>query len=188
VLKYSNSSRNRNAKNLILPRETFEVKQNSPIARKSSLIVKELPTETLVYDLDTDQAHCLNETAARVWKNCDGQRDVAELRRLLEKETNASVPEEVVWLALDQLEKFKLLDKAPAQSFFSGMNRREVVKRIGISALALPVIISIVAPDAKAQGSLLPPGACCTNGNQCQSGTCNQGGPCNTSPSSKSCG
>ena len=154
------------------------MKQNSPMARKSSLIVKELPTEILVYDLETDKAHCLNETVARVWKNCDGNRDVAELRSLMEKETNLPVPEEMVWLALDQLEKFKLLEGAPAKSFsFSGMNRREVVKRIGISALALPLIISIVAPDAQAQGSKLPPGACCNGNGNCQSGTCLPGTP-----------
>jgi len=80
------------------------VKQISPIARKKSLIIKELPTETLVYDLETDKAHCLNETAARVWKNCDGQQTVAQLRELTEQETNSPVPEEMVWLALDQLE------------------------------------------------------------------------------------
>ncbi len=164
------------------------MKHNSPMARKSSLIVKELPTETLVYDLETDKAHCLNETAARVWKNCDGNRDVTQLRVLMEKETNLPVPEEMVWLALDQLEKFKLLEGAPAKSFsFAGMNRREVVKRIGISALALPIIISIAAPSAQAQGSLLPPGACCNSPGQCQSGNCAQGGPCGSQPNTKSC-
>ena len=165
-----------------------EVKQNSPMARKSSLIVKELPTETLVYDLESDKAHCLNETAARVWKHCDGKRNVTQLRELMEKETGLPVPEEMVLLALDQLEKFKLLEAAEAKSFsFSGMNRREVVKRIGISALALPIIISIAAPDAQAQGSLLPPGACCNNPNQCQSNSCVQGGPCGNQPNTKSC-
>ena len=162
--------------------------QNSPKARKSSLIVKELPTETLVYDLETDKAHCLNETAARVWKHCDGNRDVTQLRQLMEKETNLPVPEEMVWLALDQLEKFRLLESTPAKAFsFSGMNRREVVKRIGISALALPIIISIAAPSAQAQGSLLPPGACCNSPGQCQSGNCAQGGPCGVQPNTKSC-
>lgn len=148
------------------------MKQNSPMARKSSLIVKELPTETLVYDLETDKAHCLNETAARVWKHCDGNRNVNQLRELMEKETGLPVPEEMVLLALDQLEKFKLLE-APAETFsFSGMNRREVVKRIGISALALPIIISIAAPDAQAQSSKVPPGGCCNGNGNCQSGNC----------------
>lgn len=154
------------------------MKQNSPMARKSALIVKELPTETLVYDLETDKAHCLNETAARVWRNCDGNRDVTQLRELMEKETGLPVPEEVVLLALDQLEKFKLLENTPAKAFsFSGVNRREVVKRIGISALALPIIISIAAPDAQAQGSKLPPGSCCNGNGNCQSNNCLPGTP-----------
>ncbi|MDQ5844969.1 MAG: PqqD family protein, partial [Acidobacteriota bacterium] len=54
-----------------------------PLARQSSLIVKELEDETLVYDQETDQAHCLNETAALVWKNCDGRNSVNEIARLL---------------------------------------------------------------------------------------------------------
>ena len=180
VIKYPKSSQiSGMVKIKILPRETLEVKHNLPIARKSSLIVKELPTETLVYDLETDKAHCLNETVARVWKNCDGNRDVAELRALMEKETKLPVPEDMVWLALDQLEKFKLLEGAPAKSFsFSGMNRREVVKRIGISALALPLIISIVAPTAKAQASVCRQEPAVTIPNHCQSNNCAQGGPC----------
>jgi len=39
-----------------------------PLARKDQLIVKEVDDEVLVYDLKTDQAHCLNKTAALVWK------------------------------------------------------------------------------------------------------------------------
>ena len=46
----------------------------SPVARTESLIVKEVDGETLVYDLTTDKAHCLNDTATRVWKNCDGRK------------------------------------------------------------------------------------------------------------------
>ena len=44
-----------------------------PRARTSELIVKELPDETLVYDLANDKAHCLNHTAALVWKTAMAQ-------------------------------------------------------------------------------------------------------------------
>ena len=161
-----------------------------PSARKDQLIVKEVDGEVLVYDLESNQAHCLNETAARVWKNCDGKRTVAQLCELLEQETNSPVPEEMVRLALDQLEKFKLLEDAPVKSFaISGMNRRELVKRIGITALAVPVIISIAAPNAQAQASKLPTGACCGSPPDCISNSCNQSPTCvgPVQPSTKSC-
>src|SRR6185312_15029615 len=95
----------------------------SPRARKNSLIIKDLPDETLIYDLENDKAHCLNQTAARIWKNCDGNNAVAELTALLAEETNAAVPTEIVWLALDQLQKFNLLEDGPKLPIqFSGMN------------------------------------------------------------------
>ena len=130
------------------------MKEPLPLARETRLIIKELDDEVLIYDLDTDKAHCLNQTAALVWKHCDGKRTPTQLRELMEKETGSSVPNEVVWLALDQLEKFHLLDRSRAEQIhLAGRSRREVVRRIGIAAAALPVIISITAPTANAQAS-----------------------------------
>ena len=159
-----------------------------PKARKEQLIVKELPDELLIYDLQRDKAHCLNETAALVWKNCDGRKTVDQLRELMEENAGSPVPEEMVWLALDQLEEFRLLDEAalkPAQ--FAGMNRRDMVRRVGLAAIALPVILSIVAPTAQAQASGLPPGACCGNPGVCASGSCLQNPVCTGTPSTKAC-
>ncbi len=70
-----------------------------PKARKEKLIVKELADETLVYDLENDRAHCLNQTAASVWKHCDGKATVSELAALLEAETNAAVPDAIRTIA-----------------------------------------------------------------------------------------
>jgi len=147
----------------------------SPVARTESLIVKEVDGETLVYDLKTDKAHCLNETAGRVWKNCDGRKSVSEISEILSAESNTSVKEEVVWLALDQLEKFKLLEEAPARpGFLAGLTRRQMVARLGIAAIAIPSIVSIVSPTAFAGASCIPQGSvfCCVNPNDCCSGSC----------------
>src|SRR4029079_7770248 len=84
-----------------------------PKARHEKLIVKELPDETLVYDLVNDKAHCLHDTPGKIWKHCDGLNSVAEIRAILAHEAGAPVDEGVVWLALDQLEKFELLDRGP---------------------------------------------------------------------------
>jgi hypothetical protein len=164
------------------------VNQILPVARKTSLIIKELPNETLVYDLEIDKAHCLNETAARVWKSCDGRQTVTQLREAMEKETNSPVPEEMTWLALEQLEKFKLLETPVNQPpHLSGMSRRQMIRLVGTAAIAVPVITSIVAPRPAQAQSLLPPGACCGNPNQCASNSCTQNPICASSPSTKAC-
>ena len=145
----------------------------SPVARTASLIVKEVDGETLVYDQENDKAHCLNDTAARVWKNCDGRKSVSQISETLSAESNTSVADEVVWLALDQLEKFKLLEEAPNRPIFlAGLTRRQMVARLGIAAVALPAIVSIVAPHASAQTSLLVLGECCNNPNECVTSCC----------------
>jgi hypothetical protein len=165
--------------------------QPLPLARTESLIIKELADETLVYDSNNDKAHCLNPTAALVWKNCDGKQTVDQLRELMEHEAGAAVPEEMIWLALDQLASFNLLAEAPAKPVaLAGLNRRTLVKRIGFAAIALPVILSIAAPPAHAQGSKFGTGVCCTQNSQCASGSCTQAPTCTggiPGPSTKAC-
>jgi hypothetical protein len=135
-----------------------------PKARTEKLIIKELADETLVYDLERDQAHCLNSTSAFVWKNCDGEITVREIAQLLGRQEHTDVDESVIWLALDQLETFHLLESTVVKpSNLSGLSRRQLVKKVGFAALALPVIVSIAAPTAHAQVSCPPPG-CATPG------------------------
>ena len=51
--------------------------QYLPAARTSGLVVRELAEETLVYDEERHRAHCLNRTAALVWRHCDGKTPVS---------------------------------------------------------------------------------------------------------------
>src|SRR5260221_6727268 len=81
----------------------------APKARKNKLIVKELSNEVLIYDENNHQAHCLNETAALVWKFCDGRTSIPKMTRRLEKELSVAVAEQTVWLALKRLEASRLL-------------------------------------------------------------------------------
>ena len=48
-----------------------------PKAKTERLIVTKIEDETLVYD--HGRASCLNEFAARVWRECDGKTSVAEI-------------------------------------------------------------------------------------------------------------
>src|SRR5712664_2884482 len=81
-----------------------------PCARKDGLVIKELVDETLVYDLERDEAHCLNQTAALVWKCCDGKTTVGKMIGLLQEKLEISVNADVVWLAIKQLQRFHLVE------------------------------------------------------------------------------
>ena len=125
-------------------------RQLIPTARRADLVVQEVEGETLVYDLKSHKAHCLNRTSALVWKMCDGRHTAVEVARKLETEMGTPVSTEMIWLAIDQLEKRKLLEgrveRAPGATQIS---RRELARRLGIAtALTLPFIASINAPAA----------------------------------------
>ena len=80
-------------------------------ARRDDLVVQEMPDEVLVYDLKSHKAHCLNQTAAFVWNQCDGEKTPSEISVLMEKEWGKPVAEDVVWLALKQLSRADLLEE-----------------------------------------------------------------------------
>ena len=147
-----------------------------PTSRVTQIVVQKMADETLVYDLDRHKAHCLNKAASVVWSHCDGTTTVSKMAEILHRDLNIPADEEVVWLAISQLGKAKLLD-GPAQKPSTGANpaRREVMKRLGLiggAALLLPVITSIVAPTAVAAATCLAKDAPCTTAIECCSGVC----------------
>src|SRR6266480_2691170 len=103
------------------------MRNSLPLARKESLIVRELPDETLVYDQELDKAHCLNRSAALVWKHCDGRKTIREIGQALERELNTTIDDRVIWLALDQLGKSDLL-QVHRQEYLGNVSRRQLVR------------------------------------------------------------
>ena len=138
-----------------------------PTARKSGLVVQEVPDEVLVFDLESNKAHCLNKTAAIVWKSCDGNTSVPEIAKFIENQTGKSASDDLVWLAIDQLGENNLLEASVAAPM-NGQSRREVIKKIGLaSMIAIPVVASLVAP----QNALANVSCVCTSSFDCgQSG------------------
>ena len=126
------------------------VEQPVPLARTRNLVVREVSDELLIYDLDNDKAHCLNKSAALVWKNCDGTVTIHDLAQLLALELQSPIDEDFIWLALDQLQEFHLLEQEVARpAGMPALSRRQVMKGLGLAAvIALPLVISIVAPTA----------------------------------------
>lgn len=155
-----------------------------PHAREDRLLVEKLSDETLVYDLQSHKAHCLNQTAALVWRHCDGQTSVTELARIAEDGLGISVNEEMVWLALDRLERANLLREGMKRGNLPRYSRRQLVRKLGRIAVAIPVVMSIVSPTAAQAASLITEaqcaadpatnvGKCCTTRKPCKNnGSC----------------
>ncbi|MGI9056304.1 MAG: PqqD family protein [Pyrinomonadaceae bacterium] len=162
-----------------------------PIARKDDLVIQEVGGEILVYDLRTNKAICLNQTSALVWQNCDGKKDAMEIAKNIEKELGSNVSEDFVWFAVNQLEKEDLLleGQGKLEEKYSGLSRREVIKKIGLTSMvALPIIASLTAPTAafaqscvqNAPGCFPNGNAGCTSNTQCCSCNCGRTGSCTT--------
>jgi len=135
-----------------------------PLARSEGLVVEELGHELLVYDMDTDHAHCLGPVAARIWRKCDG-RTTAEA---IGDEAGLSAGD--VTQALDELARCGLLI-APLGD--RGLSRRDFglrLTKVGAAAASVPLIVSIMAPTA-AQAQTP-----CFSGELQGCGPCNQGG------------
>src|SRR5271169_458678 len=142
----------------------------NPKAKTERLIVKVIDDETLVYD--HGRASCLNEFAARVWRECDGEKSVADIADELGEDERA------VWLALHRLNKSKLLveEIALPLDMRTGKTRRQIAGQLGLGA-AVAAVSSIVMTTAAhascgARDALcFPPGGqgnCCA-GLQCKS-------------------
>ncbi|HRH41745.1 MAG TPA: PqqD family protein [Pyrinomonadaceae bacterium] len=152
--------------------------KNNPKSRNANLIVQELEKEILIYDLNNNQAFCLNETSAYVWTMCNGENSVTDISETMSKTLKTRVPEEFIWLALDNLKSLNLLDESEKVEIeFNNLSRREVIKKVGLtSIIALPLIASVVAPSASMaqSGSAgpLPLFSACTTALECASRAC----------------
>ena len=127
-----------------------------PLARQEQLVVQEVADETIIYDEQRDHVHRLNRTAALVWRYCDGSHTVAALAQAVSRELSAApgvsapVTEDVIWLALDRLDKEKLLQGTLIRPEGVGqISRRDVLRKaalIGGLSVLIPVVQSVVAP------------------------------------------
>ena len=116
---------------------------HQPLARSEDLIVEELGDEVLVYDSNSDTAHCLSPDAARVWRHCDGGTSIESLT------AQVSLSAERVEDALHELERCELLKARPTLTG-DGHTRRELglkVAKVGAAAAAMPLIVSVAAPS-----------------------------------------
>lgn len=134
-----------------------------PLARKDDLTVTEFDDEVLVFDLRAKKAHALNAAAALLWKGCDGATSVESLANTLRATVGDSFDEDVVWSALSQLQRAKLLDPelAPAAPT---VTRRTILRRAaaaGVAVALLPVVSALQAPTVAEAQSCIASGQLC---------------------------
>jgi hypothetical protein len=105
---------------------------------RENLLVQNLDDEILIYDKSMNKSYCLNKTARTGFNACGSVKTFAEV----------NLPEDIIYLTLDELRKQNLLE-SNYTSPFVGMNRREAAKKVGLASMvALPLILSLIAPSA----------------------------------------
>jgi hypothetical protein len=123
--------------------------QQMPRGIRQDISVQKIGRETLVYDRRSHKAFCLNECSSIVWDLANGERTLDELTHLVSAALNASIDQELVMLAMQQLREQQLMELAPSGCPQEPISRRDVLRKLGAGCAALlPVIASIAAPTA----------------------------------------
>ena len=120
-----------------------------PKAQNSEKLVQELCDETLIYDVKSGKAFCLNESSSAIWNECDGNNSIAEIAEKVSNKLNTKISNDFVMLALKDLKSEGLLEEGLSYSFLGEIDRRNLIKTVGLTAaIALPIITGIVSPLA----------------------------------------
>jgi len=59
-----------------------EKNQKAP-RQKSSIMIRDLDEETMLYDPDTNHVHILNKTALLIWQFCDGRHSIEDIVKII---------------------------------------------------------------------------------------------------------
>ncbi len=127
--------------------------------RRNGLLTRKIDNELLVFDQASSEGHALNETAAAVFRLCDGETAQTSMVAALSLELGRAIDPEIVELAIAELADAGLLIENEATA--PPINRRAVIRRLGLSvaaAAALPLVETMIARPASAQGSFGPTG------------------------------
>jgi hypothetical protein len=140
-----------------------------PKTRSVRLLLEELADELLIYDVEQNKVHCLNGIAMRVWSLCDGERTVSEIARAVGTDLESDEVEALVWSALDQFAEKHLLEdvkvgepieEQPLEAYKpEGMSRRQMLLKVSMAVALLPLVDSIVSPEAALAQSMGTSGA-----------------------------
>jgi hypothetical protein len=157
-----------------------------PAARPDGLLIEQVGKETVVYDVEAKEAHCLKGLASVVFSHADGKTSAEDLAAVAEKELGEPITFANVQDAITQLEACALLDTPLLVR--DGLSRRQLVQKAGYigaaATVASPLITSVLTPaTALATDSSIPSGCSgCGKNSDCASNHCcqnNAGKHCN---------
>jgi hypothetical protein len=158
------------------PLDRFE-RIKRPVAREDGLLVEQVGDETVIYDSESKDAHCLSPLGAIVFENCDGETTIDEMVVRASDKLGEPVDQPQVIEALVELQERDLLAVPPGD----GLSRRHMLRKSAMVAgavAAAPIITSIAAPTAAVAASYIPTGCTgCGKNKDCQSNHCCQGVP-----------
>ena len=115
--------------------------------RMDGVLEHAIEDEVVVYDTATDQSHLLNAPTASVWRALAA--GVLSTDAIIEAVSDRP---ELVELALAELARVGLLDSVPVVAASAGrLTRRQMLRAMGVAAVAAPVIVTLSAPPVAAQ-------------------------------------
>lgn len=109
-----------------------------PKADTKNIVQQSVNGELLLYNLTSDKAYCLNQTSADIYNLCDGTNEIDSIAG------KTKLPKEIIQLAISDLSKQNLLtERLELQT-----SRRSLLRNAALTAVALPMISTLIAPTA----------------------------------------
>lgn len=118
-----------------------------PKSRKNQLRIAHTKEDGLaIYDETSDHGHLLNLTAATVYKLADGTRSIDTLAEQVAARTGLPADQDVVLLALDELDQAGLLETDDTVVPHATIHRRRFLAKVGLvaGAAALVPLVSTI--------------------------------------------
>ena len=114
--------------------------------RQDGRIIKRVDDELVIYDEQNHKVSHLNKAAAIVWEYCDGASSLDDLAHTLASHSELPASVDLAGLALQELRDADLIEGSFASVAGRGVARRDVIARMAGFALALPAVVSLLAP------------------------------------------
>jgi hypothetical protein len=133
----------------------FWSQKTRALARSEGLLVEHLNDETVVFDTETRQAHCLAPLAAVVFAHADGRTSTEGLAGIASERLGETIEPWQVDDAVEELQQSGLLAISAPRSQ-DGTTRRQMLKKSAVTGgvvFAAPLITSVVPPASAAGGS-----------------------------------
>lgn len=173
----------------------FKQENPVPATRSEGLLVECVGDETVVYDTESKEAHCLNPLASVVFAHSDGRRTAADIAVIAEQQTGHPVSEAQIATTVRELEATSLLETPLVVVTDSeGLSRRQMMRKTAFAGAAATVagsaVMTIAVPTAMAGCSKQVAGCGCSkmvpNGDIVQVNTlCLSGHCCGPSTTAK---